>query len=61
MADEDGEGMSNVLVSLSGKQYRNNNLTKDDGSFLFSNLVSFVSFTQLATIADILNYEVPKP
>jgi len=38
VSDENGEGMSNVLLSLSGRQYRNNNLTRDGGLFLFSNL-----------------------
>lgn len=36
--DENNEAMENVFLSLSGKQYRNNNLTKTDGSFLFPNL-----------------------
>ncbi|XP_066912060.1 BOS complex subunit NOMO1-like [Clytia hemisphaerica] len=36
--DERGKGMENVLLSLSGRQYRNNNLTNKDGTFLFSNL-----------------------
>ena len=42
MSDVRGTPLSDVLLSLSGgKQYRSNNITKDDGSMLFVNLVCF--------------------
>ena len=44
VVDEKDGGMGQVLLSLSGGQYRNNNLTNNNGEFKFANLVSLYSF-----------------
>jgi len=38
VSEENGAAMSQVLLSLSGGQYRNNNLTTTSGEFTFANL-----------------------
>ena len=43
MTDEDGQPLSAVLLSLSAGQFRSNNLTLENGSMVFANLVSTVS------------------
>ena len=49
VTDEKDQPMSNVLLSLSGGQYRNNNLTQSDGAFAFSNLVSCILLYEIAS------------
>ena len=48
VTDENDQPMSSVLLSLSGGQYRNNNLTQSDGGFTFSNLVSCIFLYEIA-------------
>lgn len=43
VTDEDGQPLSAVLLSLSAGQFRSNNLTLENGSMVFANLVSTVS------------------
>ena len=40
VTDEDGQPLSAVLLSLSAGQFRSNNLTLENGSMVFANLVS---------------------
>ena len=40
VTDEDGQPLSAVLLSLSAGQFRSNNLTLDNGTMVFANLVS---------------------
>ena len=42
--DESARPLSDVLLSLSGgKQYRSNNITKEDGTMVFTHLVCTVN------------------
>ena len=40
VTDDDGQPLSAVLLSLSAGQFRSNNLTLDNGTMVFPNLVS---------------------
>ena len=40
VTDDDGQPLSTVLLSLSAGQFRSNNLTLDNGTMIFPNLVS---------------------
>lgn len=40
MSDDNDQPLSAVLLSLSAGQFRSNNLTLDNGTMVFANLVS---------------------
>ena len=47
--DDNDQPLSAVLLSLSAGQFRSNNLTLDNGSMVFANLVSLDFMTALHT------------